>query len=256
MQIRLVGSILLFGCFRQLTALNKSLKFSTKKSSIPAMNGSQQDSVSYIDSSLAKKIDDLLMLQPGFTIDQLMELAGYSVACCVHSYYHTYISRSDANYAPKVLLYCGPGNNGGDGLVAARHLKHFGFSPFVIYPRKAKGAIFDNLAQQIADLEIPVLGNSADLNASAYDSFDVVVDALFGFSFMGPSREPFTSVISSFASSSVPVISVDIPSGWDVNDGDKYGTGFVPAAVISLTAPKLCMKQFQGVHYIGGRYTL
>jgi len=210
--------------------------------------------MSYIDSSLAKKIDELLMLQPGFSIDQLMELAGYSVACSVHNYYHTHSkehSQVDVTYAaPRVLLYCGPGNNGGDGLVAARHLKHFGFSPLVVYPRQAKGALFDNLARQITDLEIPVQEN---LDFSAYTSFDIVVDALFGFSFKGPSREPFTSIIKQFASSSVPVISVDIPSGWDVNSGDMYGTEFTPAAVISLTAPKLCMKSYRGVHYIGGR---
>ena len=61
----------------------------------------------------------------GFSVDQLMELAGLSVACSVY-----------AEYPPsshkRILVIAGPGNNGGDGLVAARHLYHFGYSVEVL----------------------------------------------------------------------------------------------------------------------------
>lgn len=57
----------------------------------------------------------------GFSVDQLMELAGLSVACSIADVY------GPDNF-PRVLIICGPGNNGGDGLVAARHLHHFGYS--------------------------------------------------------------------------------------------------------------------------------
>jgi NAD(P)H-hydrate epimerase len=57
----------------------------------------------------------------GFSVDQLMELAGLSVACSVASEY-------PAASHPRILVVAGPGNNGGDGLVAARHLYHFGYS--------------------------------------------------------------------------------------------------------------------------------
>ena len=69
----------------------------------------------------AAKIDEELMGPLGFSVDQLMELAGLSVACSVY-----------AEYPPsshkRVLVIAGPGNNGGDGLVAARHLYHFGYA--------------------------------------------------------------------------------------------------------------------------------
>ena len=71
----------------------------------------------------------------------------------------------------RILVVCGPGNNGsesddgvmrrGDGLVAARHLKHFGYSPVVFYPkRSSKGdgvRLFGNLVKQLEDLEVPFL---------------------------------------------------------------------------------------------------
>ena len=57
----------------------------------------------------------------GFSVDQLMELAGLSVASAVQSEYAV-----DA--FNRILVAAGPGNNGGDGLVAARHLHHFGYN--------------------------------------------------------------------------------------------------------------------------------
>lgn len=49
-------------------------------------------------------------------------------------------------------------------------------------------------------------------------------------------------------------MSVDIPSGWDVEAGDPTGGGLRPAVLVSLTAPKLAAMGFQGAHYLGGRF--
>ena len=193
----------------------------------------------------------------GFSIDQLMELAGFSVASAAHAFLspeHTDQLKKTAD----ILILCGPGNNGGDGLVAARHLKHFGYSPAVVYPKKSKGQLFDNLVKQCLDLDIPVYADIADIlkiQSESSISFSLILDALFGFSFAGPARPPFTELIAFMTDSSIPVLSVDIPSGWHVEDGDIYSTGFLPDAVISLTVPKYCMSGYKGVHYVGGRYT-
>lgn len=60
----------------------------------------------------------------GFSVDQLMELAGLSVACSLAAEYPPSSHR-------RVAVLAGPGNNGGDGLVAARHLWQFGYEPTV-----------------------------------------------------------------------------------------------------------------------------
>jgi NAD(P)H-hydrate repair Nnr-like enzyme with NAD(P)H-hydrate epimerase domain len=71
--------------------------------------------LAYLSSSSASLLDSLLMTPRGpFTLEQLMELAGLAVAQCVGRVYKSRVS--------KVLVACGPGNQGGDGLVAARHL--------------------------------------------------------------------------------------------------------------------------------------
>ena len=69
----------------------------------------------------AAAIDEELMGPLGFSVDQLMELAGLSVACSVASEFPS------ASHS-RVLVIAGPGNNGGDGLVAARHLHHSGYT--------------------------------------------------------------------------------------------------------------------------------
>lgn len=73
----------------------------------------------YLSQEEAQKIDQELFNEYSFSVDQLMELAGLSVAVALTKAYPRETSH------PKVLVCSGPGNNGGDGLVAARHLKMF-----------------------------------------------------------------------------------------------------------------------------------
>lgn len=82
------------------------------------------------------------------------------------------------------------------------------------------------------------------------------MDAMFGFSFHGSPRSPFDMIISTINQSSLPVVSVDIPSGWDVEKGDVNECSIhSPEMLISLTAPKLCAQYFRGkYHYVGGRF--
>jgi NAD(P)H-hydrate epimerase len=210
------------------------------------------NSISYIDAKTAQTIDEKLMNQNGFSIDQLMELAGFSVANAVHDYYTGRYGKENPKSNRKLLIYCGPGNNGGDGLVAARHLKHFGYLPSIIYPKQGKTQLFSNLVKQCIDLEIDILSNIPSIDEM--NQAQMIVDGLFGFSFSGPLRSPFDSIIQSFIQTKTPIFSIDLPSGWDVNEGDIHQTGFLPEATISLTLPKNCMKQYQKVHYVGGRF--
>ncbi|KAI9845750.1 MAG: hypothetical protein M1837_004583 [Sclerophora amabilis] len=194
----------------------------------------------------AAALDEDLMSTGAFSIDQLMELAGLSVSQAV---YRLHPPQKGKN----ILIACGPGNNGGDGLVAARHLWHYGYRPTIYYPKQSKNELYQRLATQLKNLDIPF----TDDFSSALDQSDHVVDAIFGFSFSGEVREPFPSVIRALESTKVPVTSVDAPSSWNIESGPPSsgpGKDFQPAALISLTAPKPLVKLFKGRHFIGGRF--
>ncbi|GBG34190.1 NADPH-hydrate epimerase [Hondaea fermentalgiana] len=199
---------------------------------------------------LAQELDVELMGSGGFALEQLMELAGLSVACAIAAVWPV---------ATRLLVVCGPGNNGGDGLVAARHLLHFGYHPTVLYPKAPKdsgtGIFYKNLLTQLEKIDVPVLDTTPETLSK--DNYDVVVDAVFGFSFSpsGGIRAPFDVVMDRMKTTELPIASIDIPSGWDVEKGDEAGDGLRPAMLVSLTAPKLCAAHFTGEHhFLGGRF--
>lgn len=214
------------------------------------------ESISYLSQREAAEVDETLMGPLGFSVDQLMELAGLSVACAIAKVYKS----SEYN---RVLAICGPGNNGGDGLVAARHLHHFGYKPSICYPKRTPKPLYNGLVTQLESLSIPFL-SVEDLPLDLSDNFDILIDAMFGFSFHGTPRPPFDALIQRLLycqnyhqtglKSSV-IVSVDIPSGWHVEEGDISGEGIKPDMLVSLTAPKLCAKKFGGPHhFLGGRF--
>jgi NAD(P)H-hydrate epimerase len=200
-----------------------------------------------IGSKAAAALDEELMSSGAFSIDQLMELAGLSVSQALYTL-------SPPSKTPRILVACGPGNNGGDGLVAARHLHHFGYKPSVYFPKQSKNELYERLRKQLEQLRVPFV--SGDFAAALGES-DYVVDAIFGFSFSGEVREPFPAVVRALAESKVPVLAVDAPSSWNIEDGppsDGPGKGYHPGALISLTAPKPLAKWFKGRHFVGGRF--
>ena len=85
----------------------------------------------------------------------------------------------------------------------------------------------------------------------------MLLDAIFGFSFSGAVRAPFDTILPKLRDAKLPLLSVDIPSGWNVEEGPgKSGADALqPDVLISLTAPKLCAQYFKGsAHYLGGRF--
>uniref|UniRef100_A0A915DI98 NAD(P)H-hydrate epimerase n=1 Tax=Ditylenchus dipsaci TaxID=166011 RepID=A0A915DI98_9BILA len=178
----------------------------------------------YLSQAEAVAIDQELFNDYAFSVDQLMELAGLACAQAIHA---TYPNEEN------ILVIAGPGNNGGDGLVCARHLKMF---------------VTNHTYGHTYVQDIP----------NIYQ-YTLIVDAIFGFSFKPPIRDPFFEILSKIANSGIAIFSIDIPSGWDVEKGPPSNQEDVPVllpdCLISLTAPKLCATRFFGrKHFIGGRF--
>lgn len=230
-------------CIGRTVILGSKLKLVCR-----TVHASQTNMVKYLGQEEAINVDVELFNEYKFSVDQLMELAGLS---CAHAVAKSYPGGG------KVLVCCGPGNNGGDGLVAARHLQLLGYSPRIFYPKRTDKELYHNLVNQCEMMDIPFLDSVPDV--SVLDSeYSVLLDALFGFSFRPPVRESFVPVLAALSQARTPLAAVDIPSGWSVEEGpptDGSTPCLNPDLLISLTAPKKCAKFFSGTHhYLGGRF--
>lgn len=219
-------------------------------------------SLKTLSAKSAAALDVSLMSTLGYKLEQLMELAGLSVAQAIYSEY------KPVEY-PNVVVVCGPGNNGGDGLVAARHLKLFGYPNVSIYwPIIGREPFFQNLKTQLELFNVPIVNDIENPNElvnfkKVLKDSNLIVDAMFGFSFKPPLRAPFNHILKEILtkqqSSSTKIFAVDVPSGWDVDNGPNVESGtnnYMPDALISLTAPKPCsLKLSKNVgHFLGGRF--
>lgn len=125
------------------------------------------------------------------------------------------------------------------------------------------------LKTQCDNMRIPTTSDLGSLKSTLASS-DVIMDAIFGFSFKPPVRAPFDEVLPLLSESKLPIVSVDIPSGWDVESGrpsdpllaGPTGTArerrkvdaLDPDVLISLTAPKEGVRGYRGRHFLGGRF--
>jgi NAD(P)H-hydrate epimerase len=244
-----------------LTILAASSAASSETPAAAAEEVIEYKSVKYLTKNEARAIDEELMDEDGgWPLEALMELAGKSVADAI---YDAYPPKGQAphpvngNVKGQVLILCGKGNNGGDGLVAARHLKMYGYDVQVVYPERKNQPPYRGLIKQLQSFDVRV---NLGMPGGSY-GLGLIVDCAFGFSYKKPLRAPWDLLLKQLTNpeffGNLPKVSVDVPLGWDVNRGPDLKSGLPvlqPDMLISLTAPKGCAISFKGQHYLGGRF--
>jgi ADP-dependent NAD(P)H-hydrate dehydratase / NAD(P)H-hydrate epimerase len=177
---------------------------------------------------------DRRSVEAGISIATLMENAGRAVA-----------RFCERHYTPGglVVVLCGKGNNGGDGFVAARHLAVSGRTVRVLL-LGAAADVKGDAAAALASLrnlnrcEVREVADEAAL-AEAIHAGALIVDAVVGTGFKPPLRGLAAVARDLVANINVPVIAVDLPSGWDADSLDeKNDEAFRADSVVTFTAPK------------------
>jgi ADP-dependent NAD(P)H-hydrate dehydratase / NAD(P)H-hydrate epimerase len=164
----------------------------------------------------------------------LMENAGAAVAEFVLSHYAA---------AECVVVFCGKGNNGGDGFVAARRLHEQGRKVHVILLAKPDDLRGDAAMMfgKLPEITIPVR-SAEELKSERVQialHADLYVDALLGTGFKSPVSGLYADVIEFMNANRVPVVAVDIPSGADADArGSQTGAIARADAVVTFTAPR------------------
>ena len=164
---------------------------------------------------------------------QAMDRAGYAVALAA--------TRAGAGYGTRVVVLAGPGNNGGDGYVAARYLKARGVDVEIqsfAYPKTTEAidaaAKARSVGVRMADFDVP--GNE-----------DLVVDAIFG----GGGRSDLPESIVRWMDTDSPVVSVDYPTGLDPNTGNVESVAFHAVETVTFGALKTGHVRGLGPDYCG-----
>lgn len=176
----------------------------------------------------------------GVPASELMDRAGAAVAAETGAFLRA--AGKDPARA-RVVVCCGRGNNGGDGLVAARYLKEAGaaVSAFLCPARKDAG--YPELTAAAlarareAGVEVKEAGPEAGLSA-ALAACDVALDALLGTGSAGKPAGAVHHMISELNRSGKPVLAVDIPSGVHPDTGYHSGVFVNAAATLTLGLPK------------------
>lgn len=149
-----------------------------------------------------------------------------------------------------VAICCGKGNNGGDGLVMARHLDNRGIAVRVLLfarPEEVTGDAAINLEiVKRSGLPLLVQPDLAELAPA-----DWIVDALFGTGLVGPVRPPFDAVIQAINASGRPVLAVDIPSGLDCDTGLSPGVTVKATQTATFVASKIGFANPEAAAYLG-----
>ncbi len=188
---------------------------------------------------------DLRARSLGVTEERLMEHAGTAVAAAVRAL----AADLERWGSGPVVILCGPGNNGGDGFVAARRLALAGSRVVVAViaadarPRNATSARnWDRIARDegITKVHAPVARDVA-MFGQGIEKASVIVDALLGTGVAGPLREPIRSavvLIERARAAGVPIVAVDTPTAVDLSSGEPSDPAVRADLTVTFHRPK------------------
>jgi len=181
----------------------------------------------------------------------LMENAGLQVVHKIKQLFNYFLENK------RIMIFCGKGNNGGDGMVIARHLINKGADVKVFLlssPSEIKGDAATNLKiLQSMGVRIYPIINEKDLHrvniAMIYS--DLIVDAIYGTGFKGEAKGISTSLIKLINESKKIVLSVDLPSGLEADTGEVCGECIKATHTITFGLPKIGLYLEPGCRFSG-----
>ena len=159
--------------------------------------------------------------QMGFLRKFMMENAGAAAAKRIEEKYAP-VWFLDTDYK-KILVFAGLGNNGGDGLVIARHLAGYGVNVTVFLLGEPDNIRSEecswnwSLLEKMKSVKLLTGGNLEDLNNL---EFEIIIDGILGTGISGEIREPHASAIEFINGKVCQVVAVDVPSGLNPDTGE------------------------------------
>jgi NAD(P)H-hydrate epimerase len=201
--------------------------------------------VRYVTAEQMRNVDELVIKEYHISLFQMMELAGSSLATLVKSLFQKPIKTH------KILILAGKGNNGGGGLVAARHLHNWGYEASVVFSNKTnlKPAMIHH-KKTLMKIGVPMFFFD-DYPMNIFKETDLILDCLLGYNTVSDPRPPINQLIKKANQSGKSILSLDLPSGLNATTG-KPGNPCIRASyTLTLALPKTGLKTKTGKEHVG-----
>lgn len=202
----------------------------------------------YVTAAEMKEIDRRAIEDRGIPAKVLMENAGKAL--------YEWAVKSAAG-GDSAVVFCGYGNNGGDGLVAARHLIKNGYNVSIILAGKPKSLSPETNANLEEILQMGVkpqfISKKEDIEPALKNikKNSIIIDAIFGIGIRGDLDEFYAELISGINNIGVPVVSADIPSGMDADSGKPLPVAVKAAVTVTFGHPKSGFKKAEAKECLG-----
>jgi len=182
----------------------------------------------------------------GVQASTLMERAGREVARAAAAV-------AGGVYGRRAVIVCGKGNNGGDGLVAARYLSGWGSAVTVVMiesPEDLREPAATNF-RRLSEADVRVRPFSPAVLERELARADVAIDAIFGTGFRGIPEDEWAGAIGALNASGAPIVAVDIPSGVNGETGAVEGDAVRADVTVSFGAAKTGVVLLPGAEFAG-----
>ncbi|SFL43050.1 NAD(P)H-hydrate epimerase [Paenibacillus sp. 1_12] len=196
-----------------------------------------------VNSQEMRAIDQYTIEQIGIPAMVLMENAGRAVA--------DEVLRYAGERHLRIAVLVGKGNNGADGLVAARHLQEAGHEVGIIYAVDPAGFVNEASVQRDIVHHLLIPSTCYTEITVQWNCYDLIIDALLGTGSRGAPKEGVARLILEANDSGLPIYAVDIPSGLDPNTGYVHEACIRATCTIALAFTKRGLEQEPGVEQAG-----
>lgn len=200
-------------------------------------------SVSQMKSMEKRTIDEF-----GTSGETLMERAGFGAGEIILNYTRLLAQ----NHVKRFILLAGKGNNGGDAYVVARYLHWNTPKEVKIYavchPSELSGSAMKHAMELPREVSCEV---KTELAEADFKDGDIIIDGLLGTGTNGPLRQPYLNWIETVNTLSLPVISLDIPSGLNADDGSISAAAIKADLTITMGLPKTGLLRGSGPDFAG-----
>ena len=209
-------------------------------------SGKGSENMRLASAAQMKEADRIAIEERGIPSSVLMERAARHVAEEAAAFL------KEHGEGRRIAVLCGPGNNGGDGVAAARFLKEMGMDvrAFLVGKRERMTADTKLMEERLWKAGLQLEDWMEDKKSWCRDA-DLIVDALLGIGLKGEVRQETRDVLLWLDALDIPALAVDIASGIGTDTGEVLGAALHAAVTVTFTLPKFGHYEGQGSYYAG-----